>query len=113
MKKLCLFLVTVFFAFTLYCQGVTTTSHYDNGQVKEVLSFNEEEKLDGTCYAYQEDGTLIGIASYKDGVKHGEWKIWRLDGTLAYEMYYEKGEKVGKWKSYNEKGELIKERDYS
>lgn len=113
MKKLVLFLFCLFFAFSLFAQGVITLSYYENGQVKEVLSFNEEEKLDGTCYAYNQDGILIGIANYKDGVKHGEWKIWREDGTLAYEMYYEKGEKVGKWKSYNEKGELIKERDYS
>lgn len=113
MKKLVLVFIGLFLAFTLHSQGITTTSHYENGQVKEVLSFNEEEKLDGTCYAYNEDGTLIGVANYRDGVKHGEWKVWRNDGTLAYEMYYKKGEKVGKWKSYNEKGELIKERDFS
>jgi antitoxin component YwqK of YwqJK toxin-antitoxin module len=114
MKKLIALLITLFFACSSFAQSdILIKNYYENGEVKEVLSFNDKNQLDGTCFSYTPDGLQISIASYKDGVKHGEWKIWRENGALAYEMYYENGEKVGTWKQYDEAGNLIKKRDFS
>lgn len=113
MKKLllCFFLV---FSISIFGQNDSLVkSFYENGNVKEVLSFNEDQKLDGTCLTYSLDGVQTGIASYRDGVKHGIWKIWRPNGTLAYEMLYENGEKTGIWKMYDEQGNLMKKKDFS
>lgn len=114
MKKIILFLITLLLSISVYAQkDILVKSYYDNGNVKEVLSFNENNQLDGTCLAYSSEGIQIGLASYENGVKDGEWKIWREDGTLAYEMYYEKGNKIGVWKVYDNQGNLIKERDFN
>lgn len=113
MKKIIIISCMFIFSLSLYSQNIKTKSYHENGEVKEVLSFNEKEQLDGICIYYDLDGDVLAVASYKDGKKNGEWKIWREDGTIAYEMYYSNGEKTGVWKQYNEKGELIKERDFS
>lgn len=113
MKKLFTLLILVIFTASLYSQTMKDTTYYEDGSKKEVLSFNEDAELDGKCYTWGPDGTLTGIASYKDGIKHGTWKIWRPDGSLAYEMHYNKGQKAKVWKYYDEKGNIIKERDYS
>lgn len=113
MKRLITLLILVLFAASVYSQTNTDTTYYENGSKKEVLSFNDDLKLEGQCFTWTIDGVQTGLASYKNGIKHGVWKIWWPDGTLAYEMYYEKGEKTGIWKQYDEKGNLIKERDFS
>jgi antitoxin component YwqK of YwqJK toxin-antitoxin module len=113
MKKLllCFFLI---FSISLFAQKDTfVKSFYENGNVKEILVFNNEQKLDGICLTYSMDGVQTGIASYKDGIKDGAWKIWRPDGTLAYEMFYDNGEKTGIWKMYDEQEKLIKERAFN
>lgn len=113
MKKLLLCLFLIFSVSVFGQKDNLVKSYYENGNIKEVLSFNEKEKLDGICLTYSADGVQTGLASYKDGIKHGEWKIWREDGTLVYEMFYENGVKTGIWKVYNERGELIKKRDFN
>lgn len=124
MKKLLIVLTVLFFSLTsIYSQGtthdgnevreaITTTSYHENGEVKEILSFNEEKELNGICYAYNKDGVLVGVASYKDGVKHGTWKVWRNNGTIAYKIKYKDGKKVGKWKVYDEDGNLLAVREF-
>jgi len=114
MKKILSILFILFFGISTMAQNDTTLiSYYDNGKVKEVLCFNESNRLDGTCVAYSPAGTQIGIASYRDGVKDGVWKIWRENGILAYEMYYENGQKTGKWKVYDEEGNIKEERVFN
>jgi len=61
---------------------------------------------------YTEKGVKISVARYKNGEKHGKWKIRNDEGNLLYELQYKNGEKTGTWKSYNEQGKLIKKREY-
>ena len=111
MRRLISLLFIAFFTLAVCAQGVAKdtiiNSYYENGNIKEQLSYNEKQELDGKCYTWTIEGTKTGEASYKDGVKHGVWKIWRNDGTLAYELFYEEGKKKGEWKSYGESGELL------
>ncbi|TAJ12058.1 toxin-antitoxin system YwqK family antitoxin [Marinilabiliaceae bacterium JC017] len=88
-----------------------TTMYFENQQKQEVRSF-KHNKMDGTWITWNQDGTQIGEAGYKDDVKHGKWVIWDENGTMRYEMTYSNGEKSGTWKIYNENGELVSKRKY-
>ena len=108
MKKLLLF-IFIFISISSFAQNTEYKYYYENGNIREILSFNEDKKLDGICLAYSLEGVQTGIASYKNGIKEGEWKIWRPDGSIVYEMFYKNGKKIGTWKMYDEKGNIIKE----
>jgi antitoxin component YwqK of YwqJK toxin-antitoxin module len=113
MKKIIIIIGFIMFVLPLFSQNIRDTSYYSNGNKREILSFNSNSQLDGICYAWSENGVLTGIAYYKNGRKHGDWKIWRLDGSLAYEMYYKKGEKIGIWKSYDNQGQITNKKDFN
>jgi antitoxin component YwqK of YwqJK toxin-antitoxin module len=94
-------------SFSIFSQDVQKIRYYEDGSKKELLSLSEDLVLNGVCYKWSEDGILVGLATYKKGVKHGEWKIWRNDGSLAYEMFYENGKRVGIWIAYSEEGHIV------
>lgn len=105
------------FLFSLFC-GLATAQDInvvtkENKNGREELRYNAENQLDGKCYAWNQDGMLVAVASYEHGEKHGVWKVWYDNGQLAYRIRYSHGEKAGTWKHWNEKGELILKKDYS
>ena len=57
----------------------------------------------------EENGQLIGLASYKVGQNDGPWRIWSDKGNLLYEMFYTAGKKSGVWRSWDEEGNLLSE----
>ena len=83
MKKLLFTLGILFCIYGLNAQNINEF-YYDNGNIKEILSF-KEDKLHGKCITFSIDGNKTGQASYKNGIKHGVWKIWADNGTLLYE----------------------------
>jgi len=112
MKKILIIGILFFISLSLFSQNIKDTSYYENGAKKEILSFNNNLQLDGKCYRWNENGVLIGIASYKNGIKHGDWKIWESDGSPAYEMHYKNGEKYGTWLVYDNVGNIKEKRSF-
>jgi len=113
MKKILLIVVLAVFSLSLFSQEPKSVkSYYGNGKIREILSYNDSNKLDGVCITYSESGVQTGIAYYSNGLKDGTWKIWREDGSLAYEMYYKEGQRIGKWKMYDIQGNIEGERDF-
>jgi antitoxin component YwqK of YwqJK toxin-antitoxin module len=121
MKKLFVLFVALLFSSSLWAQKefvawgtcVNDTSFYDNGNIKEIRPYCDSlHVLHGTCILYFENGDTSAIANYKQGKKHGIWKVWHPTGAVAYELFYHEGEKAGIWYAYNEKGELQNKREY-
>jgi len=61
---------------------------------------------------YDISGQLISEAEYKNGQKHGTWRIWDELGTQRYEMNYYEGKKTGIWRMWDENGILVDEKRY-
>jgi antitoxin component YwqK of YwqJK toxin-antitoxin module len=54
---------------------ITATYYYSNGNVKQVGDFIDG-KLEGKWISYSEDGTIIAIAQYREGIKQGKWRYF-------------------------------------
>lgn len=109
MKKILFMLCLVVFSLSLHAQRDTTiVSYYENGNVREIILFNDRSELHGECSLWAENGTKVGEASYKNGKKEGTWKVWDKEGNLVYEMHYKRGKRSGVWKMYDKNGECIK-----
>ncbi|MDX5321161.1 MAG: toxin-antitoxin system YwqK family antitoxin, partial [Bacteroidota bacterium] len=61
---------------------------------------------------YSKTGTTIGQASYKEGLKDGEWFIFDNAGNKLFEMHYAKGERSGTWKQWDSAGNLLSTKTY-
>ncbi len=87
------------------------------GNLRDLLSEWQDRRgafllswdLHGEWRTYNENGQLIGLASYKEGQKDGPWRIWSDKGNLLYEMFYTAGKKSGVWRSWDEEGNLLSE----
>jgi antitoxin component YwqK of YwqJK toxin-antitoxin module len=66
------------------------TSHYDNGQLREVGKYDVDKKRIGTWLSYNQNGTLRTEASFKNDKKHGVWKHYDLNGELKAVITYKK-----------------------
>ena len=59
----------------------------------------------GIAYEYDEEfGTLIGLAGYSLGARHGASRDWYQNGKLATEVYYRNGLRNGPWREWHENG---------
>jgi len=110
MKKILVMVMLLLFCGFAVAQEIVT-KETPNG--KEELRYNENQELDGKCYAWNTEGMLVAVASYRNGEKHGVWKVWYENGQLAYRICYKNGKKTGTWKHWDENGELVFEKDYS
>jgi hypothetical protein len=111
MKKLIVFLALILITTVSFGQYSKKVSYYDNGSKKEVLRYYEN-KLSGTCIAWNADGVIVAKVQYNDGIKDGKWFMWHNNGTPAYEFYYKDNIKVGVWKFYDESGKLSGSKQY-
>lgn len=113
MKKLILSLITFFMFSAFALAQYQDTTWYDNGNIKEIKSFDENTlELNGLCILYFENGDTSAIAMYKNGLKNGLWRVWHPNGNLAYELHYENGNRIGVWLAYNQEGILVKKEKY-
>jgi antitoxin component YwqK of YwqJK toxin-antitoxin module len=62
---------------------------FEKGKMIQKLNFNHG-KLEGDCFTYNEEGHLLQIAAYKNGIKSGVSKIF-VNRVLYAEMFYEDG----------------------
>lgn len=109
-KMIVVLLFSLFCGFAVAQEINVVTKETKNG--REELRYNSENQLDGKCYAWNTEGMLVAVASYKDGVKHGVWKVWYDNGQLAYQIRYRHGEKAGTWKHWDKNGNLVHEKTY-
>lgn len=110
-KKILMAVVITLCTATLFAQQtVVVTKETPNG--REELRYNENKELDGRCLTWNQEGMLVGLAEYRDGEKHGVWKVWYDNGQLAYKIRYKNGEKHGTWKHWDKDGNLVVQRKY-
>lgn len=60
----------------------------------------------GTVKVYNEENNLKTIATYKDGILHGESIKYYNSGQIAMKGNYFDGSRCGKWYRYDKKGNL-------
>lgn len=64
-------------------------------------------KKEGAWVYYSKAGNCQKIENHKNGILHGEYKIFGDNGLTLYETIFENG--TGHYKSYNDVGELTEE----
>ena len=111
MKKILVYILFLGLLVTpMFSQTVVTK---ENDNTKEVLRYDDENRLHGRCLAWNQDGVLVAEANYQHGKKQGLWMIYYDNGKPAYEMHYDQGNKVGTWKHWDVSGELVVEKQYT
>jgi antitoxin component YwqK of YwqJK toxin-antitoxin module len=62
--------------------------YHDNGEVSQTGTYTADGKLEGEWLSFDENGSKLVTAYYKDGKKVGKW-IYIIDGKLK-EVDYSK-----------------------
>ena len=93
---------------------------YAGGSLKKKVFFADGRE-EGIAREYSQDGTVITLIEYKkgyilnteninryrDGLKHGVWKIFYPDESVKEEGYYNYGKKDGYFKTFDVSGNLV------
>jgi antitoxin component YwqK of YwqJK toxin-antitoxin module len=110
------------------------TEYYASGPVKRTLTFSAG-LLQDTVFLFSEQGDLVEIQTYKDGVMDGLWTrysqgikiaeiyytrgqkngpcfVWNTQGILRYAMMYTQGQKTGLWQEWDDNGGLLREKQF-
>lgn len=68
-----------------------------------------EGKFHGRFLVWYENGQLLSINNYKDGLSDGTYIKYHSNGQMMEQGKYKDGIKVGSWKYYYSTGKLWKE----
>ena len=79
---------------------------YSSGKVAAKTNYNDEGKLQGENFWYDEDGVLKESGVYEDGKLNGFGFYARKDGTPSYDGEFKDNELNGEVKIYDDKGIL-------
>jgi len=79
--------------------------YYNNKSVKAKGRFHNKKKDGLWKYYFKLPHTLQKEESYKDGVKHGVWRIYYRSGKLSSEIYWKNGVREGPWNDFFENGD--------
>lgn len=71
-----------------------------------------EDKLNGIARKYFNDGTVLEIKNWKEGVLVGEWKLFYNNGKLRMQALFLNGKLDGPMKSFDYNGVLVVEGNY-
>ena len=82
--------------------------YYENGQLWQRSTFDEQSRQQGTCEIYYENGQLKAKYNYKDGIKDGPYKFYYPNGKLWKKGTYKDGERDGLYEEYDKSGKLIR-----
>jgi antitoxin component YwqK of YwqJK toxin-antitoxin module len=110
MKKIFIAAVLLLFSISL-CAQIEKYTYYENGNKKELFSFNENGEFHGDFFVWSESGSKLAKASYYNGEKNGIWKVWDEKGVLRYKIIYSKGERKKSIK-YDNQGNLMAIREF-
>jgi antitoxin component YwqK of YwqJK toxin-antitoxin module len=72
----------------------------------------KSDKLDGVSYRYDENGGIVEMRTWQNGVLQGAWEMYYDNGKKRFEAFYVDGKLNGVLKSYLYKGELSVEGRY-
>lgn len=89
----------------------TYISHFDNGKVKMSMDLKNGLKH-GETRIYFENGKLKEICSYKDNLMDGTWTTYNEKEIKIAVANYREGKKHGEWKIWDDQGRLIYEMNY-
>jgi antitoxin component YwqK of YwqJK toxin-antitoxin module len=86
--------------------------YHANGKLKSITFFVQGvHEVRTTIFHPNEKKASEGV--FIDQLKHGEWRYWDQDGTLITVENYKNGKKHGVWKVYStETGILLEESNY-
>jgi len=87
------------------------TDYYLNDSLRMTGHFLDKDltqRTDSFTY-YHMNGNLSRTIEFKNGVRHGNEKIYTISGTLSRSGNYNMGEATGKWIWYNEDGSIENE----
>ncbi len=96
-----------------YKYGDLLSETYFNHSGKEITKLNLiPNKKDYTITKLYSNGNPNAVLTYKNGLKHGEYKGYDFYGNIAVEGKYNNNEFDGKWTWYYENGNLETEIHY-
>ena len=114
MKKNLILVMFLLIGYISYAQEEEITmvvSKYRNNTIEQTGFVDQNGKKDSTWTQYNEEGKIIGIASYSHGIKNGYWFIYNDNGQKMFEVLYVNGEKR-KGKQWDDVGHLIDSRKW-
>lgn len=90
------------------------TEYYEDGkQIKMTGAKTKDGKRDAIWKYFGEDGTLLSLTEYKDGVKNGFCIVYYSNGQINYRGEYKNDKKVGVWTTFDlETGGILTEKDF-
>ena len=86
---------------------VSEKQFYENGQLRLLGNYNEDEERDGLWVSYFDDGTIWSECEYKNGMKDGMNNAYYSNGKVRFAGFWKENQRIGEWNSYSENGELI------
>ena len=79
---------------------------------KHVVGEKPPPHFTGTWVTHYANGVKSCEKGYRDGKRHGRWRVWRPSGAKLYDGLYKDGLSNGKWTSWHENGQVKRERHY-
>jgi len=129
MKNL-LLIVLVFVSVSVVAQQKELRTFFDNGTVKSVYIYSSSEnyhvtnyftngkmmetgqfvngKMDGVWTSFNEQAVQTGEATYSEGVKTGDWKIFDASGAIRYKITYANN-RIVTATNFDQAGKLVAE----
>lgn len=83
------------------------TNYHTNGKIMETGQF-VNGKMEGIWTSFNEQAVQIGEASYSDGLRTGDWKIFDASGALRYKITYANN-KIVTATNFDQAGKLVAE----
>ena len=113
-KALIVFLLFVFFGYTVGCgsKHKTKEEYYPDGKLKAVYTYNDAGLLDGEVNKYFPNGKFLSREVYKNNVLDGISMVYYESGKIESERNYKDGKLEGIYRSYYENGKLKSLGDY-
>ena len=86
-------------------------TYYEDGSIRETGYYDMKGNRIGVWVMYHNNGNVIMVGEFKNGLKHNEWTVYNSNGVLISRMFFNNGKRTGKWEIYKE-GELAQTRSY-
>jgi antitoxin component YwqK of YwqJK toxin-antitoxin module len=83
------------------------TNYHTNGKIMETGQF-VNGKMEGVWTSFNEQAVQIGEASYSDGLRTGDWKMFDASGALRYKITYANN-KIVTATNFDQAGKLVAE----
>ena len=79
--------------------------HYQNGQLKEKISYKEGLK-DGKFTGYYQNGSKKYVKRYEDDIPAGKWQYYTMAGKTNAEEIYVDGKRDDEWYRLEQNGDV-------